>query len=198
MCVCVCIGEIHAWSVCVCLREEGRERPTDHRQTDRHARTQKVNTLLHWMPRLLSSVTLLIQWCHPLEKVMFRRVLRVQWVQGMCSTPQPAPLTADDGCTHIHERARAHTNTHPAGCNTALESAVLLASMVRASSTDDLPSRDDLSRAFRRYSKARMPVAKEVQRKSSLAARAMTNSALSDLKQSGRSEGGPRRSGERW
>ena len=41
-------------------------------------------------------------------------------------------------------------------------------------------------------------MAKEVQRKSSLAARAMTNSALSDLKQSGRSEGGPRRSGKRW
>ena len=70
------------------------------------------------------------------------------------------------------------------GCNTALESAVSLASSVQASSASSSGgslSREDISTAFRRYSEVRMPEAKEVQRKSALAARAMTNSALSEM-----------------
>ena len=69
------------------------------------------------------------------------------------------------------------------GCNTALESAVALAAAVDAASASNGPiTRADLSKAFADYSATRMPEAKEVQRRSALAARAMTNSALADLR----------------
>jgi len=81
------------------------------------------------------------------------------------------------------------------GCNTALESALVLSEQVAKEISKGDSSRsavrgvgtvscDNLSAAFHEFSRVRLPAAHKVQAESAQAARAMTNSALADLKKS--------------
>jgi 2-polyprenyl-6-methoxyphenol hydroxylase-like FAD-dependent oxidoreductase len=92
-------------------------------------------------------------------------------------------VACDGRVAFVGDAAHSMVPSLGEGCNTALESAVSLAHHVAsaASASACSVSSADLSEGLQRYSAVRLPEAQEVQRKSALAARGMTNAALADL-----------------
>jgi len=92
-------------------------------------------------------------------------------------------VACDGRVAFVGDAAHSMVPSLGEGCNTALESAVSLAHHIAsaASASACSVSSADLSEGLQRYSAVRLPEAQEVQRKSALAARGMTNAALADL-----------------